>query len=470
MRLPAEALKILRELVVEPVEIVGGGLEGQSTARFLLGAGFERVTLRDRDPGVAVPEACDRRCGPDYLSDLPARGTVVRSAGVRADLPELAAFAAGGGQILSQLPIFLALFQGALGGRVAGITGTFGKGTVTTLLSGMLREAGIDHVVGGNIGTPMLDLLRQESLPATALLELSSFQLSDLAAPRLLPAGLKREDFCPRVGVAGRVTLEHLDWHRDQIEYWNAKARLCEEQADTDHAVFLSSDPGSVFVGMAGSGILHSVGEEGELVPGRDAIRDGDGNILLERSQMKVPGAFQLVNASLAWVAARILGASDEACRAGAIAFEGLPHRLQFAGEKDGIRFYNDSYATRPEATLAALEAVSDRSVALILGGSDKGIEFDELAAGLRATRNLKFVALIGATAPRLRQALVREGTPHFLLIDFPHLPEAFEASRKAMTGGGNVLLSPACASFGLFKNYKERGEAFLALAKSAAG
>jgi UDP-N-acetylmuramoylalanine--D-glutamate ligase len=470
MRLPAESLKLLRELVSEPVEIVGGGVEGQSTARFLLGAGFERVTLRDRDPDITVPEGCDRRCGADYLFGLPAKGTVVRSAGVRSDLPELAEFASRGGQILSQLPIFLALYQGSLGGRVVGITGTFGKGTVTTLLSGMLHVAGIEHVVGGNIGTPMLDLLLQDPVPETALLELSSFQLSDLAAPRSLPAGLKREDFCPRVGVSGRVTIEHLDWHRDQIEYWNAKARLCEEQSDTDHAVFLSSDPGSVFVGMAGSGILHSVGEAGELVPGTDAIRDGEGQILLHRSEMKVPGAFQLVNTSLAWVAARILGASDEACRSGAIGFVGLPHRLQFSGEKDGVRFYNDSYATRPEATLAALEAVSDRSVALILGGSDKGIEFDALAQGLKAARNLKFVALIGATAPPLRKALERDGRPHFLLIDFPHLPEAFEACRKAMTGGGNVLLSPACASFGLFKNYKERGEAFLALTKSVVG
>jgi UDP-N-acetylmuramoylalanine--D-glutamate ligase len=470
MPLPAESLKVLRELVTEPVEIVGGGVEGQSTARFLLAAGFERITLRDRDPGVAVPAGCDRRCGSDYLSGLPAKGTVVRSAGVRPDLPELAAFASRGGQILSQLPIFLAVFQGASKGRAVGITGTFGKGTVTTMLSGMLREAGIGHLVGGNIGTPMLDLLLPKSLPEIALLELSSFQLSDLAAPSPLPAGSKRDDFCPRVGVTGRVTIEHLDWHRDQIEYWNAKARLCEEQSDTDHAVFLSGDPGSVFVGMAGSGILHSVGEGGELVPGSDAIRDGEGQILLRRSEMKVPGAFQLANASLAWVAARILGASDEACRSGAMGFEGLPHRLQFSGERDGVRFYNDSYATRPEATLAALEAVSDRSVALILGGSDKGVEFDALAEGLRSVRNLKFVGLIGATAPRLRRALERDGAPHFLLIDFPHLPEAFEACRKAMTGGGNVLLSPACASFGLFKNYKERGEAFLALAKSVVG
>ncbi len=470
MRLPSETLRVLRELVPEPVEIVGGGVEGQSTARFLLEAGYERVTLRDRNPDVVAPTGCDRRCGPDYLSNLPKLGTVVRSAGVRPDVAQLAAFEERGGQILSQLPIFLALFQGVHRGRVVGVTGTFGKGTITTLLSGMLDQAKIPHLVGGNIGTPMLDLLLQEVLPDAAVLELSSFQLCDLAAPKILPTGLCREDFNPRIGLSGRVTIEHLDWHLDQIEYWNAKARLCEEQSDTDHAVFLSTDPGSVFVGMAGSGILHSVGEGGELAPGVDAIRDGDGQILLHRDEMKVPGAFQLVNASLAWVAARILGASDEACRAGAIGFPGLDHRLQFAGEKDGIRYFNDSYATRPEATLAAVEALSDRSLALILGGSDKGIDFSELARGLRASRHLKFVALIGATAGRLREALEKSGPPHFLLIDFPHLAEAFDACRKAMTGGGTVALSPACASFGLFRNYKERGEAFLALTKSAVG
>ena len=470
MRVPTEFLSVLRELVPEPVEIVGGGVEGQSTAKFLLKAGYERVTLRDRNPEVAVPDGCDRRTGADYLAELPERGTVIRSAGIRPDIPELAAWSEPGRQILSQLPIFLALYQGVRKAKAVGITATFGKGTVTTLLSEMLQAAKIRHLVGGNIGTPMLDLLLEENLPDIALLELSSFQLFDLGAPRILPHELTADDFSPRIGVSGRVTIEHLDWHKDQIEYWNAKARLCEEQAITDHAVFLSQDPGSLFVGMAGSGILHSVGEGGELVPGKDAIRDGEGQILLRREEMKVPGAFQLVNASLAWVAARILGASDEFCRAGATNFAGLTHRLQFAGEKDGVRFYNDSYATRPEATLAAVEALSDRPLALILGGSDKGVDFAELAAGLRATPNLKFVALIGATANRLRDSLEIGGAPDFALVDFPHLPEAFAACHKVVAKGGTVALSPACASFGLFKNYKERGEAFLALAKSVVG
>ena len=469
MKTPSDLLTALRELVPEPVEIVGGGLEGQSTARFLLGAGYERLTLRDRDPSVAVPEGCERRTGPDYLADLPERGThlgtgtLIRSAGIRPDIPELAAFAEGGGRILSQLHIFLGLFQGVRGGRTVGITGTFGKGTVTTFLSRMLERSGIAHSVGGNIGTPMLDLLLREDLPPAAVLELSSFQLFDLApVPGL--ATIPPSAFAPRIGVSGRVTIEHLDWHRDQVEYWNAKARLCEEQTDSDHSVFLSADPGSVFVGMAGSSILHPVGGGGEMDPGTDSVRDDDGKTILSRSDMRVPGAFQLSNAALAWTAARILGASDTACREAAQAFEGLPHRLQFAGEIGGVRFYNDSYATRPEATLAAIEALSGASVALVLGGSDKGIDFAELAAGLRASPHLVHVALIGATAARLRGALEAAGSMPFSVQDHPGLPAAFEDCRRTVPAGGAVLLSPACASFGLFRNYKERGEAFLAL------
>jgi UDP-N-acetylmuramoylalanine--D-glutamate ligase len=469
MKTPSDLLPALRELVPEPVEIVGGGLEGQSTARFLLGAGYERLTLRDRDLSVKVPEGCAFRLGPDYLADLPSRGTVVRSAGIRSDLPALSGFAAQGGRILSQLHVFLGLFQGVRHGRAVGVTGTFGKGTVTTILSGMLERGGLPHAVGGNIGTPMLDLLADPDLPPLALLELSSFQLSDLSAPKGLST-ISASAFSPRVAVCGRVTIEHLDWHRDQVEYWSAKAHLCEEQTESDHSVYLCADPGSLFVGLAGSAVSHPVGPGGELDPGTDELRGADGEVLLSRSRMKVPGAFQIANAALAWGAARILGVDDDSCREAAESFEGLPHRIQFAGEHEGIRYYDDSYATRPEAALAAVEALRGAPLALILGGSDKGIDFSELASGLRASPHLVHVSLIGATAARLRQALTADGAPPFVLEDQSHLPEAFEACRRAVGAGGAVLLSPACASFGLFRNYKERGEAFLKLARALGG
>jgi len=464
MKLDDSVLQALRVLVPEPVEIVGGGLEGQSTARFLLSAGYERLTLRDRNPEVQAPDGCALRTGEGYLDGMADKGTIVRSAGIRPDLPAFAAARERGVRVVSQLHLFLGLFQGVRGGRVAGVTGTFGKGTITTILSRMLDASGVRHVVGGNIGIAMLDLLRQDDLPDLAVLELSSFQLSDLGP---VP-GLPPQAFAPRLGLSGRVTIEHLDWHRDQIEYWEAKARLCEEQTDSDHAVFLADDPGSLFVGMAGSSLHHGVGPGGLFEPRRDGLYDAEGMRILGREEMRVPGAFQIQNAALALQACLLLGGSLEASLSAARAFEGLPHRLQFAGEADEVRFYNDSYATRPEATLAAVEALSNAPLALILGGSDKGIDFAELAAGLRGAEHLRYVALIGATAGRLRAALEQGGALAFPLVDHPHLPEAFAACRSAMRGGGAVLLSPACASFGLFRNYKERGEAFLALARQA--
>lgn len=466
MKVPSDLMAILRELVPEPVEIVGGGVEGQSTVRFLLGAGYERLTLRDRNPDVSVPDGCARRTGESYLVDLPPKGTVIRSAGIRPDIPAFAEFRADGGRILSQLHIYLALAQGVRGQRVAGITGTFGKGTITTLISRMLEQAGIPHLVGGNIGTAMLDLLVGPSIPEIALLELSSFQLCDLGVPEGFTA-LDRSAFVPRVGVSNRVTIEHLDWHKDQIEYWDAKARLCEDQGEDDHAIFLSQDPGSVFVGMAGSAIEHPIGPRGQFDPQTEIVLDEHGEVALRRDRMRVPGAFQLSNAALAWATAKTLGADDESCRIAAEGFEGLPHRLQFAGEHGAVRYYNDSYATRPEATLAAVEALSGAPLALILGGSDKGIDFAELAEGLRASPHLRHVCLIGATAGRLREALEVAGKPPFVLVDHPHLAEAFADARSAIAEGGAVLMSPACASFGLFKNYKERGEAFLGLVAS---
>jgi UDP-N-acetylmuramoylalanine--D-glutamate ligase len=142
-----------------------------------------------------------------------------------------------------------------------------------------------------------------------------------------------------------------------------------------------------------------------------------------------------------------------------------------WAGEAEGIRYYNDSYATRPEATLAAVDALASAPLALVLGGSDKNIDFTELAAGLLACPSLVHISLIGATAGRLREALTAAGVPPFALLEYPGLDPAFEACEQAVRGtGGAVLLSPACASFGLFANYKERGEAFLKLAAARTG
>jgi len=457
----------LRELFPHSAHVVGGGVEGLSTVAFLKAAGVETVVLRDRNAALRAPEGVELVTGDGYLDGIPPQATVMRSAGIRPDLPAFRKHRATGGRVLSQLRLFLALYrQERTEGRVVGVTATMGKGTICTILSGMLNEASVPHALLGNIGKAMLDLFLEEEIPETVVLELSSFQLSDLGPGD----GLSEAESVVDVALFGHVTLEHLDWHVDQIEYWNAKANLAAHQTEDHWAVHLDAEPGSVFCGMASDSMRRTLGEAGEISLRDNALRDHDGSRLLDLADLKVPGVFQLENCGLAWLAARCLEIPEEAILRGAKAFAGLRHRLMWAGEAKGIRYYNDSYATRPEATLAAAQALSDAPLALILGGSDKGVDFAELAQGLRACQGLVHVSLIGATAGRLREALEAQGAPPFALADFPGLEPGLDACEAALPSGGSVLLSPACASFGLFANYKERGEAFLRLAAARTG
>ncbi|MEN9353777.1 MAG: hypothetical protein RL318_1102 [Fibrobacterota bacterium] len=457
----------VRELFPHSAHVVGAGVEGLSTVAFLKAAGVETIVLRDRNASLKAPEGVSVIAGDGYLDGIPVQATVMRSAGIRPDLPAFLAHRATGGKVLSQLRLFLALYRVLHpNGRVVGVTATMGKGTICTILSGMLSEAGMPHALLGNIGKAMLDVFLEADVPETVILELSSFQLSDLGPGD----GLAVADCAVDVGLFGRVTLEHLDWHKDQIEYWNAKANLANWLTDDQWAVYLANEPGSVFGGMAGDALGRTLGEGGELEVRDNALCEGDIR-LLELSDLKVPGVFQLENTGLAWLAARCLELSEDAILRGAKAFAGLRHRLMWAGEAEGIRYYNDSYATRPEATLAAVDALASAPLALVLGGSDKNIDFTELAAGLLACPSLVHISLIGATAGRLREALTAAGVPPFALLEYPGLDPAFEACEQAVRGtGGAVLLSPACASFGLFANYKERGEAFLKLAAARTG
>ena len=468
MRLKDSMASRLNQLLPGEVHIVGGGVEGLSTLRFLQAAGRTDLTLRDRNARLETFDGIANVCGNGYLDGIPANATVFRSAGVRFDLPQLQTHRDGNGQVLSQLKLFCALHRALYPkGRIIGVTATMGKGTICTFISEMLKAAAVPHALLGNIGKPMLDIFLEDEVPEVVVLELSSFQLSDFVPGD----GLTAKELAPDVAVFGHITIEHLDWHPDQIEYWESKANLANFQSESHVAVHLSRDPGSVFGGMAGDAMRFTLGQEGSLRVEYDALVDDHGRVLLELSQLKVPGSFQMENAGLAWLAASAIGVAEEQCFQGACNFAGLRHRLMWAGEADGVRFYNDSYATRPEATLAALDALSAQPIALILGGSDKGVDFDELALGILACRSICHVALIGATASRLRESLTRAGHPPFELQEHPGLPEAFEASVRSLHGKqGAVLLSPACASFGLFANYKERGEAFLRLASARTG
>jgi UDP-N-acetylmuramoylalanine--D-glutamate ligase len=336
----------------------------------------------------------------------------------------------------------------------------------------MLDAAKIPHVLAGNIGLPPLDALDsfgELASDALLLLELSSFQLSTL-----------RES--PRGAVVVRTTIEHLDWHADRPEYWDHKANLARFQKPGDFCVYYADSEGSAWIGTLGEGRKIPVGSVGVVRISGDALEAPDFGLRIRLAETRLTGAFNLENLAAAAAAALELGVSPENVAAAARAFAPLEHRLEFVREAGGVRYYNDSYATRPEAALAAARALDqalhidgrpagDRgSLGLILGGSEKFADFGELAAGLAALPRLRAIALIGQTAERLEKGLREAGAlgekAGRAWRRCATLEEAVEFLRGTLStlpkdGAGSILLSPACASFGLFKDYKERGKAF---------
>ncbi len=431
--------------IAAPVGILGFGIEGKSTLRYLVRKGIREIVVMDKNP-VELPELpADVHVkifsGEKYMDGLKNAVKVVRSAGVYPLQKEIFHFQMNGGALTSQIEIFLKETKSR---SVVGVTGTLGKGSTVSMIRHALNACGIPSEIGGNFGVPALDLLENETPDRISILELSSFQLMTLPVS-------------PHVAVVLRVSTEHLDWHKSVEEYRDAKANLVRWQKRGDFCVYIrDAEPSAAIARESGAQKLCYGSRDADAVFSSDSLKiDG---CTLKLADCKKIGSFQLENMAAALLAVKALGADVPTALQSLKNYESLKFRMEFKGEKKGIVFYNDSYATRPDATMAAVKSMN-RPFALILGGSEKNADFSELARTLAGIQNLKRIALIGATAERMQDALRQVETSVPMKI-FSGLDEAF-ADACSVGNGGAVLLSPACASFGLFKNYKARGEAF---------
>ena len=431
--------------IAAPVGILGFGIEGKSTLRYLVRKGIREIVVMDKNP-VELPELpADVHVkifsGEKYMDGLKNAVTVVRSAGVYPLQKEIFHFQMNGGALTSQIEIFLKETKSR---SVVGVTGTLGKGSTVSMIRHALNACGIPSEIGGNFGVPALDLLENETPDRISILELSSFQLMTLPVS-------------PHVAVVLRVSTEHLDWHKSVEEYRDAKANLVRWQKRGDFCVYIrDAEPSAAIARESGAQKLCYGSRDADAVFSSDSLKI-DGCTLKLADCTKIE-SFQLENLAAALLAVKALGADVPTALQSLKNYESLKFRMEFKGEKKGIVFYNDSYATRPDATMAAVKSMN-RPFALILGGSEKNADFSELARTLAGIQNLKRIALIGATAERMQDALRQVETSVPMKI-FSGLDEAF-ADACSVGNGGAVLLSPACASFGLFKNYKARGEAF---------
>jgi|GEM_PF-369777 len=507
-----------------PLGLVGFGVEGLSTLEYLLSWGIPRRDLY----------IFDQKC-PDSYADLYKGNfldnpelfkcrTLIRSPGIRPQNKPFPQFLEQGGLLTSQTEIFLSTYPKEL---IIGVTGTLGKGSCCSLIHHLLTSSQVPALLAGNFGIPFLDLPyysnpNHQNVPGLqnsdphppnpvaatlpyVIAELSSFQL----------VGVKES---PGRAVILQTTSEHLDWHADTQEYRMSKANLVRSMGPNDLLVYYTGSEGSNEIAQLCRAHKRSFGPTGTLhIEGSQLT--GPGLSIQSKDIPGLKGDFQLQNLAAALLIALDLGVKQDTLLSCLPLYKGLEHRFEYIDQNNLYTFYNDSYATRPEATLGVLETLKTEPLGLILGGSDKGADFTSLCVTLMNRSLPTVVALIGHTSIRLAQQLREQahmsgfdtldpanfsqlsysqknsmqlasdlsshnnthllsaleilgpthtsafeiqnnGKPPFLILTCPHLPQALVSILQHLQKG-TVVLSPACASFGLFLNYKERGKQF---------
>ena len=433
------------------VAVLGLGVSNRPLVRLLLefGAivsGGDRTSREKLDAEVLELEkmGCQLHLGEDFYRDMTAQ-VAFRTPGMHPENPAVRHLRDAGAKITSEMAAFFEVCPC----KIIAITGSDGKTTTTTLISEMLKTAGKTVWLGGNIGTPLLPLVRQMKVDDVAVVELSSFQLIDMVRS-------------PHRAVVTNLAPNHLDVHKDMQEYVDAKKNIFLHQSQDD-LLILNGD-NAITAAFCGNGITRyftRVGENG-YVHLQDGFICRNGVAVVNLEEILLPGVHNVENYMAAIAAVEGL-VSDEDIRTVARQFGGVEHRIELVRIKDGVRYYNDSIASSPSRTIAGLRSFREK-VILIAGGYDKHIPYDEL--GPEICRHVKKLFLCGATAPQIRAAVeaCREEKPE--MTDCGFFENAVRAAAAAAGEGDVVLMSPASASFDEFKNFMVRGECFKKIIK----
>ena len=447
-----------RALFGKKVLVVGLGRSGVAAARLCAARGAQ-VTVTDSQPAEALgaalaqlPAAAKREVGGHRAETFLNADLVVLSPGVPR-LPEVEAARKRGITVTGELE----LASWFVDAPIVAVTGTNGKSTTTTLCGAILAANGRPTFVGGNLGVPLAEAVGTPAADqgGACVLEVSSFQLETV------------ESFRPQVAVLLNISPDHLDRHGTLEAYAATKARIFAAQTPADFAVINMDDP---LVEVAAKRISsHCV-----LISTRHALTIGgwiEGDALRVRLTggpieyypahlLGLVGRHNLENALAALVAGRLAGALPAEARHALLAFRSLPHRMELVGELDGVLFYDDSKGTNVGAVVAALDRFP-HPVVLIAGGRDKGGSYEPLAQVMKQVG--RGAVLIGESAPKLRDALA----PTVPVEIAGSMEEAVAQAATMARSGDAVLLSPACSSFDMFRNYEHRAEAFRAAVDS---
>ena len=464
MTAPRTPIRNVNELRGRRTVVLGLARSGVAACRFLVDAGAV-VAVYDRRPAADLArEVAALGARPVRLAlgvDEVAAAALIEHADLLVTSPSisprfpttdpwlreaLAAAELRGAELVSEVELFLRLTRA----RILGVTGTKGKTTTASLIAAMLTRGGVPNILGGNIGTPLIERAIELGADDWAVLELSELQLPTIS---------RGAD----VAFYTNITEDHLDRHGTVEAYRAVKARLAELSAANGELVLNADDPGCVALGerlSAGRVAWYGIDHPGR--GDREAWLDGDGWLrlagerLVETREVPLPGRHMLRNVIGASLAASRAGSPPEAIGRAIADFEGVPHRLELVAERAGVRWVNDSQATIPAASIAALEAF-DAPIVVISGGKDKGLDYADLAEAIVA--RCRNAILIGETADEL-QALLAARLPVERASD---MDGAVQAAARAARAGDVVVLTPAAASFDMFADYAARGDAFRA-------
>ena len=435
------------------IAVLGLGVSNRPLVRLLLEFGCDVIgcdkTPREKldDEVLALERAgCKLHVGETYLDGVEA-DIVFRPPGMHPSNPAIEALRARGAEVTSEMEVFFEVCPCTL----LAVTGSDGKTTTTTLVSEMLKAAGKTVWLGGNIGTPLLPLVREMKETDYAVVELSSFQLMDM----------KRS---PARAVITNLAPNHLDIHKDMAEYIEAKTNIFRYQ-DERGLLILNAD-NAITSGFRGNGTTRFFSRQKEAdVCVTDGVICRHGEKVLPVGDILIPGVHNVENymAAIAMVEGLV---DDETIRHVAKTFGGVEHRIELVRVKDGVKFYNDSIASSPSRTIAGLRSFPEK-VILIAGGYDKHIPYDAL--GPEICKHVKKLFLGGATGEKIRQAVIscpEYDSQKLEIVDCGSFEPAVRAAAAAAKAGDVVLMSPASAAFDQFKNFMVRGEYYKKLVK----
>ena len=424
------------------VAIIGYGVEGKSALHYWQDKGAD-VTICDHKEELALPSGVHAQLGTDYLRDLDRFDVIMRSAGIPSEVitranPKVK------GKITTTINEFL---RACPTKQVIGVTGTKGKGTTSTLIAQLLEAAGHKVFLGGNIGISPFDFIDKIGADDWVVLELSSYQLSDMKQR-------------VHIGVCLMVEGEHLNWHKTMDAYAKAKMQLFAHQKPEDVAIYYADNLLSHQIASASPGDkIAYYDTPGAYIVGKKIMIDN--YVLCKTDELKLLGRHNWQNVCAAVTAAWQVAQAPDAYTKVLTTFTGLPHRLEFVREAGKVKYFNDSFASAPPAAEAAITAIKGKKV-MIMGGFDRDLPLDKLVATLKKhSSDIRSVLLIGQSAARLSEELRAADYTNFKLSRATTMKQIVRDAHGLAKPGDSVVLSPGFPSFDMFKDFEERGLLF---------